>query len=171
MKKRILAFILCICMMLELIPSSVYAAENGESTVVPVKETVSGGDVSGNDVTGGDISGNQDVSGNDDVSDNNDIPTDTNLVSGDIINFGHKLISEYRAQGSNKVKDALAGTGKGFHEEDGYWYYLTTGGDIYNTIPIRWVVIEDEGDTLLLMQEYVFEGYNFDPTTDGSNLE
>ena len=171
MKKRILAFILCICMMLELIPSSVYAAENGESTVVPVKETVSGGDVSGNDVTGEDISGNQDVSGNDDVSDNNDIPTDTNLVSGDIINFGHKLISEYRAQGSNKVKDALAGTGKGFHEVDGYWYYLTTGGDIYNTIPIRWVVIEDEGDTLLLMQEYVFEGYNFDPTTDGSNLE
>lgn len=33
------------------------------------------------------------------------------------------------------------------------------------------MVIEDKGDTLLLMQEYVFEGYNFDPTTDGSNLE
>ena len=80
MKKRIFAFILCICMMLELIPSSVYAAENGESTVVPVKETVSGGDVSGNDVTGGDENGIHkeqqvygDTSGGDDVSGNDPV--------------------------------------------------------------------------------------------------
>ena len=80
MKKRILAFILCICMMLELIPASVYAAENGESTVVPVKETVSGGDVSGNDVTGGDENGTHkeqqaygDTSGGDDVSGNDPV--------------------------------------------------------------------------------------------------
>ncbi|GEM_PF-845848 len=80
MKKRILAFILCICMMLELIPSSVYAAENGESTVVPVKETVSGGDVSSNDVTGGDENGTHkeqqvygDTSGGDDVSGNDPV--------------------------------------------------------------------------------------------------
>ena len=80
MKKRILAFILCICMMLELIPASVYAAENGESTVVPVMETVSGGDVSGNDVTGGDENGIHkeqqaygDASGGDDVSGNDPV--------------------------------------------------------------------------------------------------
>ncbi len=91
-------------MMLELIPSSVYAAENGESTVVPVQETVSGGDVSNNDVTGGNYSGNQDVSNND-VNDNNDMPTDTNLVSGNIINFGHKLIFGFFIdKTSNKLK-------------------------------------------------------------------
>lgn len=79
MKKRILAFILCICMMLDLIPASAYAAENNEGTMISQNETVSGGDVSGNDVSGGengsqeerhtyaDASGGDDVSGNDPV--------------------------------------------------------------------------------------------------------
>ena len=80
MKKRILAFILCICMMLDLIPASAYAAENNEETMISQNETVSGGDVSGNDVTGGDENGIHkeqqvygDTSGGDDVSGNDPV--------------------------------------------------------------------------------------------------
>ena len=70
MKKRIGAFVLSVCMILELIPTSVYAAEGNEQMKYYTNEAISVGDVSGNDVTGGDISENEDVSGNGCISEN-----------------------------------------------------------------------------------------------------
>ena len=87
---------------------------------------------------------------------------------GDIINFGHYTIPVVLSE--NPAEEALQDNPVGFYQyEDGIWYRVSKSG-VKPTIPVRWIVLEDEGDTLLVMQEYIFMGTAWDSATDGTNL-
>ena len=63
MKKRILAFIMCVSLVLELVPLPVYASVRNEQVASTESETVSAGDISDGNEWKKDVSGNNDGEG------------------------------------------------------------------------------------------------------------
>ena len=95
-------------------------------------------------------------------------PRNQGIQPGDIINFGHQPISVVLVE--NEAEEALENKPKGYYQYDGVWYYVNSSR-VYPTIPIRWLVLEDEEDALLVIQEYILEGRAWDGTMNGDTLK
>ena len=100
------------------------------------------------------------ISSSDDPS---EAPMEKRYQRGDIINYGRRAYG-YTSWVPKDIQSQLKGASQGFYEVQGSTYY-SNGSNIYCTIPARWIVLEDEGDSLLVISEYVFEGTAFDSST------
>ncbi len=50
----------------------------------------------------------------------------------------------------------------GYYDVDGKTYY-SNGKNVYNTIPNRWIIVDDMGDSFLVIAEYILFGNEFSP--------
>ncbi len=90
---------------------------------------------------------------------------------GDVVCFGHRPIFDYSNWVPSEVVEQLGGKSWGFYKVGNYTYFVDAeGDDVYCTIPIRWIVLEDDGTNLLLMSEYVFRGRAWDDEMDAASL-
>lgn len=89
---------------------------------------------------------------------------------GDIVNFGHRYYgTKYMVP--DDVQSELKGTPSGFQKSQNGRVYWSNGKDtVWNTIPVRWIVLDDEGDDLVLMSEYVFEGRSYSSDTSAGTV-
>ena len=95
-------------------------------------------------------------------------PKETKYQRGDVINFGHRFVSG-SAFVPDYVNEQLEGCIRGFYNVDDKTYWWNEY-EALKTIPIRWIVLEDRGDSLLLISEYVLEGYSFDSNTNEDDV-
>jgi len=97
-----------------------------------------------------------------------------NAQSGGTYNFGDYVyfgaVADNVVSQNEGVEEILAGKTRGFYDVDGRRYWVGQSGSIYNCIPLRWMVIADEGNTLLLLQDYALKGHLWDTDADGTNL-
>nr|WP_297704117.1 CHAP domain-containing protein [uncultured Butyrivibrio sp.] len=78
---------------------------------------------------------------------------------GGTIEFGHW---PYQLTENSDAITALQGSERGIHEFEGAYYYVTSQGNVSDTYPMTWKILNVGGDNLFLIQEYVYKGYNFD---------
>lgn len=94
---------------------------------------------------------------------------DETFKFGDYVYFGH-----YGLPGivvvNDEVETVLKGKASGFYEVEETLYYVDAQGKPRNCIPMRWMVIADEGDKLLLLQDYVVTGAAWDSDEDGNSI-
>ncbi|MBR3105037.1 MAG: CAP domain-containing protein [Lachnospiraceae bacterium] len=88
---------------------------------------------------------------------------------GDIICFGHQTFG-YSTMVPEDIEDQLKGKSIGLYEVDGEVYGWDGEYNAYLTIPIRWIVMEDEGDSLLLLSEYVYPGRSYLSDTNATEV-
>ena len=82
------------------------------------------------------------------------------------IYFGHQL---FKYGVPDSVEKELSSKEDGLYGVDKD-YYRVIDGDVYFTIPVKWRVLEDNGDTLLLLQEHIYYGMNWDGDFSASNV-
>ncbi len=87
---------------------------------------------------------------------------------GDIVNFGHRPYgTDYFVP--DKVNSQLKGAEMGQYLIDGFSYY-SDGSTVYGTFPLRWIVVDVQGDSLVLMAEYVFTAKAFSNSINGDEV-
>ena len=81
------------------------------------------------------------------------------------IYFGYSIVSEL----NNDISSQLENKENGLYEINGQTYKVINRY-VYSTIPIKWRILEETNDRLLLIQDYVLTGHNFSDSTDGSTV-
>lgn len=83
---------------------------------------------------------------------------------GEIIKFGQYYTNLKSV--SDSVSEALKSKEQGYYFVNDEMIYWTEAGNVYDTKPVTWIVLEDMGDSVLVLSEYVLEGryYSSDTT-------
>ncbi len=79
---------------------------------------------------------------------------------GDIINFGHRAYGSYELT-TSKIREELKNADYGYNLGSNGCLYWVYNGNVWSTIPVRWIVIEESRDDIKVMSEYVFSGRAF----------
>ncbi len=81
---------------------------------------------------------------------------------GDIINYGHWAYGGSNLIPYNDLYKELQNAPSGYNVgSDGKLYWVSSNKDVYGTIPVRWVVLDESAEDILVMSEYVLSGGSY----------
>lgn len=83
-------------------------------------------------------------------------------TKGDKIRFGHRYYGDADTILITKeVSEALEKCERGYYKINGKLYYTNGKGNSWPTIPINWIVLDEDQDSILVISEYALEGASF----------
>ncbi len=71
---------------------------------------------------------------------------------------------------SENIVNQLNGERSRYCVLDGHRFWIDSKGSVYQCMPLRWRVLADEGDTLLLLQDYILESCRWDKEVSDTSL-
>ncbi len=106
----------------------------------------------------------------DNIVQNEPYAADSKYKKGDIINYGHRLTNRTV---DSTINNALKNESYGLHIYDDRVFFTDGKGksdSVKQTYPIRWFVLNDNGESLLLISEYAMWGSKYSDEVDGHKV-